>query len=155
MTSERIIRTAVVCTAVFAITAVLGTVVDAARPVAVAVAVILFAAGAVGMLAAVVIAAGRSRTDAIGIGGLFFLTGAAPAAVRRILVGCLAAQVAVGFATSIARPYTSAAFGVLAPVAGLAACGLWAARHGQFGPRTRGSTLPGTGNDDWSKRERE
>jgi len=135
VTSANIVRVTVAATAIFAITAVLGVAVDAARPVAVVVAVVMFVFGAVGMLAAVVIAAGRSRTDVIGIGGLFFLAGSAPPAVRRILVGCLAAQVAVAVATAIARPYSSAAFGVLAPVGGLAACGIWAARHGRFGPR--------------------
>ncbi|HVE93854.1 MAG TPA: hypothetical protein VNB24_02960 [Acidimicrobiales bacterium] len=135
MTSERIVRTTVAATTVFVVTAVLGVAVEPARPVAVAVALVLFVGGAVGMLAAVVVAAGRSRTDSIGIGGLFFLAGVAPATVRRILIGCFAAQSFVGVATAIARPYSTAAFGVLAPVGGLAACGLWAAKHGQFGPR--------------------
>ena len=136
MTSDRLARVSVVATALFALTAVLGIVSSPARPLAVVVALALFVGGTIGMIAAVVIGAGRSRSDNVSIGGLFFLAGTAPAAVRRTLLGCFAAQVAVGLGTAAARPYSSAAFGVLAPVAGLAACGLWAARHGEFGPRT-------------------
>lgn len=136
MSPERIVQLSVAATGVFAVTALLGVAVPAARPVAVVVALALFVAGAAGMLGALVIAAGRSRTEAIGIGGLFFLSGSAPPEIRRLLIGCFAAQVAVGVGTALARPYSSAAFGVLAPVAGLAACGLWSARSGQFGPRS-------------------
>jgi len=133
---DRVVRAGAAGTLVFVATAVLGVFAQIARPLAAGVALVLFGVGAIGMLAAVVIAAGRSRTDAIGIGGLFFLSGSTPAPVRRVLLGCWAAQVIVGLATALARPYSSAAFGVLAPVAGLAACGLWSARSGQFGPRT-------------------
>ena len=135
VTSQGIVRASLVTTIVFSTTALFGVVVDAARPVALVVALGLFVAGTGGMLAAVVIAAGRSRRDAIGIGGLFFLSGSAPPSVRRVLQSCLGAQVLVALATAVARPYSSAAFGVLAPVAGLAACGLWAARFGEFAPR--------------------
>jgi hypothetical protein len=37
----------------------------------------------------------------------------------------------------VARPFTSLAFGVLSPLFGLAMAGLWGARHGSFGARTR------------------
>ena len=106
------------------------------RGVATGVSVLLFGAGSFVFLAAVAIAAGRSRTEAIGIGGLFFLAGAtAPAAVRRSLMASLAVETVVAFAAAVARPFTSQAFGILVPIYGLAMAGLWGARHGSFGPR--------------------
>jgi hypothetical protein len=136
-TGDRILRVSVATTIAFAVTAILGLVSSAARPIAAAVALAMFVGGSIGMLAALVVAAGRSRKNEIGIGGLFFLVGAAPGPVRRVLLGCFAAQVVVGLGTAIARPYSSAAFGVLAPVAGLAGSGLWGARYGEFGPRVK------------------
>ena len=98
--------------------------------------VVLFLAGCVIFVLAFLRAAERSRTDAIGIGGLFFLAGdVAPADVRRRLIGALAVQVVVGLATAAVRPYTNLAAGTLVPVLGLGLCGLWAARYGRFGPR--------------------
>lgn len=109
------------------------------RPVAAAVALLLFAAGIGLFFWAYAVAVGRSRTDAIGIGGLFFLAGdVAPRPVRRAMVGSLAAQAVIALATAGARPFTSLAFGVLSPLYGLALTGLWGARHGQFGSRAGG-----------------
>lgn len=126
-------------TALFIATAVAAVVVDVARPVAAAVAVALFVAGAVAFLWAYGIAVSRSRTDAIGIGGLYFLAGdTAPSSVRRTLLASLATQTVVAIVTAAARPYTSLAFGVLVPMFGLGLAGLWGARHGSFGPRARG-----------------
>ncbi|MEA2931981.1 MAG: hypothetical protein QOI56_766 [Actinomycetota bacterium] len=99
--------------------------------------VVLFGAGCVVFAVAFLGAAGRSRTDAIGIGGLFFLAGeVAPAGIRRRLIGAFAVETVVGLATAGARLYTNLAAGVLVPVYGLALCGLWAARYGRFDPRT-------------------
>lgn len=115
---------------------------DASGTVAAVVSLVLFGAGCATFLWAYAIAVQRSRTDAIGIGGLFFLTGAAPPAVRRRFLGLLAAQCVVAIAAASARPFTSVAFGVLAPMFGLGVQGLWAARHGSFEPRDdeRGAT---------------
>ena len=44
------------------------------------VSLVLFAVGMVVFVWAYAVAVGRSRTDLIGIGGLFFLAGSAPAA---------------------------------------------------------------------------
>ena len=52
------------------------------------------------------------------------------------MLGSLAAQVAIGVGTAAARPFTSLAFGVLAPLYGLALTGLWGARHGRFENRS-------------------
>lgn len=126
-------------TVVFSATAVAAVVVDGFRPVAAAAAIGLFAAGVVVFLMAYGRAVSRSRTDAIGIGGLFFLAGdVAPTSVRRHLLGSLGCQTAVALATAAAAPYTSLAFGVLVPMLGLGLAGLWGARHGAFGPRAAG-----------------
>ena len=133
-----IVRASWLGTAVFAATAVAAVAVEAARIPALAVAAALFAAGIVVFFWAYGIAVGRSRTDAIGIGGLFFLAGkdTAPAAeAKRHLLASLAAQTVVGLATAGARPFTTLAFGVLVPLYGLALTGLYGARHGRFGPR--------------------
>ncbi|HEX2850917.1 MAG TPA: hypothetical protein VHN98_10205 [Acidimicrobiales bacterium] len=123
-------------TAAFTLTSLLGVVVAALRPVAFAVATVLFLAGCVLFFWAYAIAVGRSRTDAIGIGGLYFLAGdTAPAAVRRSLGASLAVQIVVAIVTASLALYTSLAFGILVPVYGLGAMGLWGARHGSFEPR--------------------
>ena len=99
--------------------------------------VALFAAGCVLFAIAFFRAADRSRTQAIGIGGLFFLAGdVAPPDIRRHLVGALAVQTTVGLVTAGIRLYTNLAAGVLVPVFGLGLCGLWAATHGRFDRRT-------------------
>lgn len=107
---------------------------EAARPAAV-VDGVLFALGVVAFLWAYAIAVGRSRTDAIGIGGLYFLAGSAPKAIRFRLLAALGAQVVVAVVTASIRPYTSVAFGILVPMFGLGLAGLWGARHGEFPPR--------------------
>lgn len=122
-------------TAVFGLTAVGGVIVPGLRVPAALVAIGMFVGGTVAMGAALVIAAGRSRQVVISIGGLFFLEAAAPKAVQRRLLGGLAAQVVLGLATAAARPNTSSALGVLAPVAGIGLAGLWGARHGSFPAR--------------------
>ncbi len=129
-------------TAAFALTAVAATIAPGAlTAVAVAVALALFAAGCVVFLWAYAIAVGRSRTDAIGIGGLFFLAGSAPRAVQLHLMGSFAVEVVVALVTASVRPFTGLAFGTLVPVFGLGLAGLWAARYGTFGPRAApGST---------------
>ena len=107
------------------------------------VAGLLFAVGFVTMLMAFARAVTRSRTDAIGIGGLYFLAGkVAPGFVRRPLLVLLGVQVVVGLAGAIARPFTPLAYGVLAPLFGLGLNGLWGARFGSFEPRNNAGTAP-------------
>ena len=132
-------------TAAFAVTAVTATVVDALQPLALVVDVVLFLAGCVAFVAAYLRAVNRSRTDSIAVTSLFFLAGSAPPAVRRSLLGALAAQVVLALATAIARPYTILAAGTLVPLYGLGLCGLWAARHGSF-PRRPSEGGPGRGD---------
>lgn len=98
---------------------------------------VLFVVGCGVFLAAYARAVQRSRTDAIGIGGLYFLAGAtATTTVKRSMNTLLAVQCIVGLAGALARPYSALAFGVLVPVFGLGMNGLWAARHGVFGSRS-------------------
>lgn len=120
-------------TALFTVTAVLATISpDLFRWPAVVVALGLFAIGCVVFLWAFAIAVERSRVDAIGVGGLYFLAGSAPRSVQRQLMGSLAVQVVVALVTASIRVFTSLAFGVLVPVFGLAMAGLWGARYGAF-----------------------
>lgn len=107
---------------------------EAARPAAV-VDGVLFAVGVVAFLWAYGIAVSRSRTDAIGIGGLFFLSGSAPKVVRVRLLTALAVQVVAAIVSASIRPYTAVAFGILVPMFGLGLAGLWGARHGEFPAR--------------------
>ena len=122
-------------TAVLTVTSGLAVVAEGLRPVAVVVAVALFAAGTVVFLFALARAAGRSRTEALTVPGVFFLQGSAPPAVRRHLLGSLSIQVVVAFTAAGLRPYTSLAFGILAPVFGLGIAGLWGATRGAHAPR--------------------
>lgn len=120
-------------TALFTVAATVAAAVPgvAAGPVAVfdtALAVI----GVVACMVAYGIGVRRSRTDAVTIAGLFFLSGTAPRAVRRRLLGALGVQVAVALVTSALRIYTPLAFGILVPLFGLGLTALWGARHGTF-----------------------
>lgn len=134
---DPIVRASWIGTAVFTVSAVAAVVTRAVTIPAAAVALGLFGAGIGTFFWAYAVAVSRSRTDAIGIGGLFFLAGAdtAPKEVKRALLASLGVQTLVALATAAARPFTTLAFGVLVPLYGLALTGLWGARHGRFGPR--------------------
>jgi hypothetical protein len=87
-------------------------------------------------------AIGRSRTDLIGVGGLFFLAGCAPTGVQLTMMASLALEVVVGVATAAIRFSSLAdddlnplAFGILVPMWALGLAGLWGARHGVFPSR--------------------
>ena len=133
----RIIQASWVGTALFTAASALG--VAAPRPfsgVSSAVSVALFAGGCVVFVAAFLHAVRRSRTDDITVAMLFFLMGGGtPRSVRRHLLASLAVEVVVAVVAATARPFTSQATGVLAPMWALSLCGLWAARHGRFKPR--------------------
>jgi hypothetical protein len=133
---DRLVRISDVATAVFVVVAVAG----AASPDVfvyplVAVSVVMFVAGMGAFLAAYAIAINRSRTDLIGMGGLYFLAGTAPRRVQKHLLGAMAVQFVVGFGAASVRLFTPVAFASLVPLFGRGLCGLWAARHGQFAKR--------------------
>jgi len=135
-TGPAIVRASAIGTVVFVSASVVAVLADGVpRAVAVAIDLGLFALGCGAFLWAFAVALDRSRTTAIGIGGLYFLSGCAPRPVRRQMMGLLAAQVVVGVAAASAAPYTAVAASVLVPVYGLGLAGLWGAHHGRFGDR--------------------
>jgi hypothetical protein len=117
-------------TGVFAVTA-LAAAAGAPKLPALLVALGLFVASLPVSIYALAKGALRTAQNAekVTVGGLFFLSRSAPPAVRRSLLGSLAACLVVTAATAAAEP-----FGVLVPVWPLGLCGAWAARHGQFPP---------------------
>ena len=121
----------------FAVWSVLAVVVHALRVPLAALDLAAFGAGCVVYLLAYATAVARSRTDAIGLGALFFLAeGAAPPAVRRSFWLWTSVQVVTGVVAAAVRPFTAVAFGVLVPIGGLSLMGLWGARHGRFPARS-------------------
>jgi cation transport ATPase len=129
-----VVRAAVAGTVVFAVTSVAAVAFPGwPEAVAFAVAVCLFVLGAVAFVWAYLGAVRRSRSEVVGIAGVYFLAGgSARRSVRTRLLGALTVQVGVALATAAARPYTSLAAGTLVPLYGLGLCGLWSSRHGQF-----------------------
>lgn len=142
---SRIILVSRVGTVAFVVTATAAVIDgDLFGLVAVAVDLVLFLIGCVVFLWAFGVAVNRSRTDAIGIGGLYFLQGSAPRQVQVALLVPFGVQVVVALVTAGLRPFTSLAFGVLVPMFGLAQAGLWGARYGHFGSRSDDEKPSGT-----------
>ena len=132
---RRIVQASWAGTLALALTSVVAAVDRSLGAVALVVALGLFGAGVVAFAAAYVGAVARSRTDDIGVWGLFFLEGSAPPGVRRGLLASAATQAVVALAAAAAHPNTSLAFGILTPLYGVALAGLWGARHGTFPSR--------------------
>lgn len=133
---EAIINGSWAATGVYTALAIAGTIFPDtfAIPTAV-VSGVLFVIGCVTFLWAYGVAVSRSRTDLIGIGGLYFLAGTSPKVVRFRLRLSLAVEIVAALVSSSIRPFTPMAFGFLVPVFGLGMSGLWGARHGTFAPR--------------------
>lgn len=130
-----LVRLSWTATAVYAVAAGAGIVSDGARIIALLVALLLFLLGALGILVALFMAAGRSRTEDIAVGSLFLFQGDVPRTTQRALHGATLAQTVVAIAAASARPYSSLAFGILVPIFGVACTGLWGARHGRYPAR--------------------
>lgn len=144
-----IVRADVALTALFVTSSSLAAVVFEGwvKVQGVAVALGCFAVGVVTFLWGYWDAVQRSRTDEMAVAELYMLMGPAiPKGVKRVMLACLTVQSVAALATALARPTTPAddggsstgstlAFGVLVPLLGLGLNGLWAARHGRFGPR--------------------
>lgn len=115
-----------------------------------AVSMVLFAVGVVTALWAYVTAVERSRHEEIGTANLFLLTGpTAPRPIKRSMSLLLATQVVLALGGAIVGvvgldkgDLNALAFGVLVPMLGLGLNGIWAARHGTFGPRLVKSDTP-------------
>ncbi len=88
------------------------------------------------------LAASRSRTDAMGIGGLFFLADSAPTTAVRAMNWSLGIAVVASIVGALMRSQTAVIFGTLEPILPLALSGLWSVRHGNFPLRT---DVPGGG----------
>ena len=116
---------------------------DTFAPLLIVVSLALFAVGMVVFVIAFLTAVGRSREVLIGMGGLFFLAGGtAPRRVSRHLVGSFTLECVLAVGTTVIGLFTvpadvtnPVAFGVLAPLYGLALVGLWSARFGHFAER--------------------
>jgi hypothetical protein len=150
---RRLIQFSIVGTVLFTVVSVVEVIVQGwTRPVAVIVDLVLFGIGCTAFLGAYAIAIGRSRTEEIGVASLYFLTNrVAPNPVRVRLLVAFAVQCAVAVTAASVRPFTPAAFAVLVPMFGLGVNGVWAARHGTFGPRIRTapeSAEPAAAGDD-------
>lgn len=97
-----------------------------------------FAVGSATFLWAFAVAVSRSRVEAIGMGGLYFLSGSAPRRVQVIVLVAWVAQIVVAFVVASLGVFTGAAFALLAPMWGIGLAGLWGARYGAFPPRVAG-----------------
>ena len=146
VTSTRSVLVDTVGTAVFAAVVAIGVPLRDERAAQFAVGVVsmvLFAIGAVTALWAYISALERSRVDEIGVANLYLLTGpTAPRPVKRLMSGLLAAQVIIALTGAIVgsmglsgSEVNALAFGVLVPMLGIGLNGIWAVRHGTFGPR--------------------
>lgn len=133
---DPVLRAAVLGTALFVAVAAAATVFpDALAVPNVIVDLVLFAAGCIAFAVALLRAADRSRREVLDLPGLFWLSGSAPAPLKRLLRGVFLLQVLVAVVTASIRPFTALAFGILVPVYGLGLIGLWAAREGTFPAR--------------------
>lgn len=131
-----IVWASLVGTGLFTVLAVLGAVwPDVFGPAFLVVSLVEFLVGTVVFVLAFLRAVDRSRTEAIGIGGLFFAAGSAPPRVQRALIGSLVVQTLVAVVVGSVRLYSVMAFGILAPMWSLAFTGLWVAAYGTFPQR--------------------
>ncbi len=147
--SPRLLQLDAAATVVFTVLAVAAVVLGGAWVgVLVILSAVLFVVGSVACLWAFAIAVQRSREVEIAPTQLYFLTGGcAPAVVRNRFLTLLAVQVVVGLVAAGIRPFTGVAFGILVPMFGLGAAGLWAARNGEFPDR-----IPPGGTDRSGRR---
>ena len=132
---DGLIRVAFGATATFVVTACGAVLFDSVRGVAALVAAVLFFSGIAAFFGAYFRAVARSRTEVLGVGGIYFLSGSAPVRVRVALLGTLALQTAVAMVTASLRPFTSLAFGMLVPMFGVGVAGLWGAIYGKYPTR--------------------
>ena len=110
----------------------------------------LFAIGVATTLWAYTRALDRSRVEEVGVANLFLLTGkTAPQQVGRVMTAALVVQIAaaiagawIGVVGLDEGELNALAFGVLVPMFGIGMNGVWAARHGSYGPRVGRAVSP-------------
>jgi hypothetical protein len=137
MTSERLL-TAAKLSVVLHLVATAVSLVDQSSLVTLGLAInlVLFLLGIVVFIAAFLIAAGRSRSEAVWFAGAFLLNGeVVDRRSRNLLRGCLAAQIVIGIAGASLAPFTPAAFSVLTPLLGFALMAFHGSRFGRFPSR--------------------
>jgi hypothetical protein len=111
---------------------------------------VLFAVGVATTLWAYTRALDRSRVEEVGVANLYLLTGTtAPRPIARTMSACLGTQVVAAIAgawigvVGLDKGQLNAlAFGVLVPMFGVGMNGVWAARHGSYGPRVGRAVSP-------------
>lgn len=132
----RLIDLSVGATVLFVITSVASVLApDVFSPIAVVVAVGLFAIGCAAFLLAFAQSLERSREEELSVAGIYLLSDSAPRIIRILLLVPPVVQTVVAIAAAAMRPFTAQAFGILVPMFGLGLAGLWAARYGSFGTR--------------------
>jgi hypothetical protein len=107
------------------------------------VSMVLFAIGVTTTLWAYTRALDRSRVEEVGVANLYLLTSeTAPRLVKRLMSAALTIQIVAAIAgawigvVGLDKGQLNAlAFGVLVPMFGIGMNGVWAARHGSYGPR--------------------
>jgi hypothetical protein len=132
-----ILRASLIGTGLFTVVGVLGVLApDTFGPVFLVVSLLEFLLGTFIFFLAFLRAVDRSRTEAIGVGGLFFAAGTAPKPAQRALIASLVVQTVVAIVVGSVRLYTVMAFGIMAPMWSLGLTGLWVATYGTFPERT-------------------
>jgi hypothetical protein len=111
---------------------------------------LLFAVGIATTLWAYTRALDRSRVEEVGVANLYLLTGeTAPKHVKRTMSAFLTVQIVaavagawIGVVGLDKGDLNALAFGVLVPMFGIGMNGIWAARHGSYGPRVGNAVSP-------------
>ena len=114
------------------------------------VSMLLFAIGVATTLWAYTRALDRSRVEEVGVANLYLLTGhTAPRHVGRVMSWALGVQIVaaiagawIGVVGLDKGDLNALAFGVLVPMFGIGMNGVWASRHGSYGPRIKNAVLP-------------
>ena len=114
------------------------------------VSMVLFALGVATTLWAYTRALDRSRVEEVGVANLYLLTGdTAPKTIGRTMSAALAVQVLaavtgawIGVVGLDKGQLNALAFGVLVPMFGVGMNGVWASRHGSYGPRVGRAVSP-------------
>ena len=118
------------------VVAVIAMIADPSGPLGVvgaAYATSMFVLGCVTNVMAFARAISRSRTEVVEVSSIWFPTGSVmERGLRRQLHGATIAQFVIGVIGAGVRPFTLAAFGVLAFLAGMGLTGLCSARYGVF-----------------------